>query len=62
MKKDKEVMAKAAQAESDALMRKLDEDIARVLDLESPDNDHNADKRDVKCSGKLQITVLRLNS
>jgi hypothetical protein len=41
-------------------MRKLDEDIARVLDLESPDNDHNADKRDVKCSGKSETLILEL--
>lgn len=38
--------ARAAQAESDALMKKLDEDIARVLDLEGNfEDDHNADKR-----------------
>ena len=48
-----EVAAKTAQEESEALMKKLDEDIARVLDLESPpEADHNADKRDtVKHSG-----------
>ncbi|KAL4227433.1 putative E3 ubiquitin-protein ligase herc1 [Mactra antiquata] len=34
----------AAILESDILMKKLDDDIARVLDQESPD--HNADKRD----------------
>ena len=40
---------KSDQAEADALMRKLDEDIARVLDQESRTeglDDHNADKRD----------------
>ena len=42
-------LEKSAQSEADALMRKLDEDIARVLDQEARAEgmyDHNADKRD----------------
>lgn len=37
----------SSKAEASALMKKLDEDIARVLnqDLSDSDNDHNADKR-----------------
>ena len=44
---------KSGQSEADALMRKLDADIARVLDQEARAeglDDHNADKRDIKQS------------
>ena len=48
-KPDPEELAKAAQAASEALMKKLDDDIARVLDMETAEEfsqDHNADKRE----------------
>jgi len=47
-------VAEAVLAQSDALMKELDADIARVLDQDFPDTrDHNSDKRDpLKQTGK----------
>lgn len=56
---DPVAVAKAAIAQSDALMKELDADIARVLDQDFPEaQDHNSDKRDpLKQSGRVLFKV-----